>query len=255
MARMDALESLGEPAAAFRLQSRDDGLEVGLVAVPRVLGLEEEDDLGPSVRNPVVRPLNHLFVREPDALVAPAEPGVAVRGLAEHVEAPEARRRLAHPGLVRLPEPVAGLGERRRLVRACDDEDLEPGKDVDDFVEPRVGYRDLEVFVLPMLAAEEEVDRPAGRDVPRRLDCGQELSDRLGPPGVPLRDVGVEASRWRARYPRLPQSSTSCGGCGRLDCPGACASSSAQPRAGRRRCSPLPRRPCPDPEMEHGSSP
>ena len=125
MARMDAFEILGEPAPAFRLQARHDGLEVSLVPVSmRMLRLEQEDDLGPTVRNPVIRPLDHLVVREPDALVPPAEPRVAVRWLSEGVEPPQPRRRLAHPGLMGLLEPIAGLGERRRLVRACDDEDL-----------------------------------------------------------------------------------------------------------------------------------
>jgi hypothetical protein len=53
---MDLLERLPEPAPALRLEPWDNRLEVGLVPVPmRVLRFEEQDDLGPPVRDPVVR--------------------------------------------------------------------------------------------------------------------------------------------------------------------------------------------------------
>jgi hypothetical protein len=174
MARVDPLERLGEPAPALGLEVRQDRLEVSLIAIAmRMLRLEEQGDLRSAVRNPVVRPLDHVVVRQPDALVASAEPRVAIGGLAEYVEAPEPRRGLSHPGLVRLSQSIAGFGERRGLVWRRDDADLEPGERVDDLVEPGVRHGDLEVFVITVFAAEKEVDRPAGRDVPGRVDPGE----------------------------------------------------------------------------------
>ena len=171
MAGMDALERTGEPPAALRTKPWQHGLEITLVAVTvRMASLEQEDDLWPSVWNPVFGPLDHLVVRQTDRLVTAADPGAACGGLAEDVESPEFRLWFAHPRLMRLREAVSGFREWRRLVRAGDDEELEVGEDIDDLVEAGVGKRDLEILVLAAITAQKEVDRPPGGDVPRRLD-------------------------------------------------------------------------------------
>jgi hypothetical protein len=54
---------------------------------------------------------------------------------------------------MRLLEPVARFGERRRLVRAGDEEDLEAGERCNDLVELCVRDGDLEVLVLAVVTA------------------------------------------------------------------------------------------------------
>src|SRR2546423_851479 len=169
-----------------------------------MLRLVEKDDLGPAVGDPVLRPGDHLAVREADPLVASTDPRVAVGRLAEQVELPETRRGLAEPRLVGARECIACLLERRDepLRRRADDEELEPGQGLDELVQAVRRNRDLEVLVLAPLATEEEIDRPARRDVPRRLHTGQTPRRLLRAPGVPLRHVGLEATgvASRVRY-------------------------------------------------------
>jgi hypothetical protein len=75
---------------------------------------------------------------------------------------------------VRLLELVEGIREGRRLVRACDDEDLVVTQRFDNLTESCVRRSELEVLVLSALPAQEEIDRPTRRDVPGRLDtCEQ----------------------------------------------------------------------------------
>ena len=71
-------------------------------------------------------------------------------------------------------------------------EELEPGEGVEDLAELVARDGDLEVLVLAPLPAEAEVDRPAGGDVPRRLDLSEQPRGLLGPPGIPLGHVGLE---------------------------------------------------------------
>ena len=100
---MDPLESLGKPLPAIWRESRGGCFEVGSVTVSMcVPGLEQQHDLRPAVRNPVLGPIDHPFIRQPKRLVAAADPRIAVGRLAEDVESPEARLRLAHPGLMCL---------------------------------------------------------------------------------------------------------------------------------------------------------
>src|SRR5437899_3107589 len=83
------LERPPKPRAALRLQPGQRRLEIAPVLVlVRVLGLEEQNDLRPAVGDAVGSPLDQLRVREPDRGIAPADPGIAVGGLAEDVEAP-----------------------------------------------------------------------------------------------------------------------------------------------------------------------
>jgi hypothetical protein len=68
---------------------------------------------------------------------------------------------------------VEGLREWRGSARAGDDEELEAGERLGDLVEAAVGDGDLEILVLPPVAAQEQVDRPAGGDVPGCLDSDE----------------------------------------------------------------------------------
>src|SRR5581483_11865885 len=181
--RVKAGDRLLEPPPRGRVEPRQHRLEVGAVLVlGGVLRLEQEDDLGPAVRDAVVRPRDHPLVREPYRGLAAADPHVSVRRLPEEVDMPLPRSRVAHPGLMRVPQPVARLRERRRLPRAGDEGYFVRSEDVRELVEARVRNGDLEVVVLPALAAEEEVDRPTGRDVPGEVDVREKLRDLLGPP-------------------------------------------------------------------------
>jgi hypothetical protein len=77
---------------------------------------------------------------------------------------------------VRLGQALdVDFGDRREGLasRDVDGVDLEVRERGDEPVECPGGDGDLEILVLATLAAEEEVDRPAGRDVPGRIDTGE----------------------------------------------------------------------------------
>ena len=83
--------------------------------------------------------------------------------------------RLEVTGLrVRLDDPVAGDEELVAVQCPCD------------LVEPVARHGDLEILVLAVLPSDEEIDRPSGRDTPRRLDVREDPRDLFRPPGVPL---------------------------------------------------------------------
>ena len=81
---------------------------------------------------------------------------------------------------------------RRSLASGPDDEQLKPVQRFRDLAEPVSWYRDLEVVVLAIAAAEEEVDRPARCDVPGRTDAGEPVGDLAGPPGLPFAEIWLE---------------------------------------------------------------
>jgi hypothetical protein len=172
---MDEGKRVREPLPLRRIEPWQNGREVALVLRSDVLRLEEEDDLGAAVRDSVGRSPDDAIVREPDALVAPEDPRIPVGGLAHDVEPPGTGRRVGYPELVRADGP-----------------EFVPSEDFDDFGGPLARNRDLEIVVLPALAAEKQIDRPAGRDVPGRFHVRQALGDLAGLPGVPLREVGLE---------------------------------------------------------------
>ena len=58
MLRVHALERAAEPVAALPVEARQDDVEVLLVLLPRVLCLEEEDDLRTDEGDLVRRPLD-----------------------------------------------------------------------------------------------------------------------------------------------------------------------------------------------------
>ena len=97
-----------------------------------------------------------------------ATPAPTVRGLAEDIDPPEARDPIEPPGLVRLRERPR-VDVRERDGPTLDDRvqlHTRERKRLDELAEPRTRDRDLEVFVLAMLPAEEEIDRPPRSDVP-----------------------------------------------------------------------------------------
>jgi len=72
---------------------------------------------------------------------------------------------------------------------------------LDELAKPGTRHGDLEVLVLTALATEEEVDRPTGRHVPRRLDFGERAVRLLGTPRVPLVEVGVDVHALKLTRP------------------------------------------------------
>ena len=145
---MDASKRISKPGPAGSIELRQHCREVSLVFWPiGVLGLEEQDDLGPAIRDTVVGPFDHLGVGSFDPFVPPADPRFAVGGLPKDVEAPAAGRGLPHP---RLLVPVES---RRRLRKrpheawigqlAVRDEELEPGKSLSDLAKPVPGNGNL----------------------------------------------------------------------------------------------------------------
>ena len=177
-----------------------------------MLRLEEEDDLGTRVRDPVGGALDQPVVRHPDSLVPARDPRFAVRRLAEDVEAPRAGRAVERPRLVGALEQRTRERDRRRergpfavgplRLRGvgAHDVELEPFEGGDNLLEALGRHRDLEVLVLAALLAEEELEGPAGRDVPRSLDSREPPRDLFRMPGLPLHEVGIE--RLELRDPR-----------------------------------------------------
>lgn len=154
MPRMDERYRVREPTPLFGLEPRKRGFEIDLVLRLICMSrLEEQDDLGAPIWDPVVGVVDHLVVRQPDVMVAAGDPCATVGGLAEDVDAPDTRVAIEHPALMRLLELVAGLLERRGLMRACDDEGLEIRKSFYDLAERILRECDLEIFVLAVLCA------------------------------------------------------------------------------------------------------
>ena len=108
---MDERKRLGEPPAAAGPEARQHRGEVGLVLRSvGVLGLEEQDDLRPGIRNAVIGSLDHLAVRQPDPFVAAVDPRIALARLTEDVQSPAPTRRLPYPRLLVRVECLRRLG-------------------------------------------------------------------------------------------------------------------------------------------------
>ena len=164
---------------------------------------------------------------QPGALVTPAlrlieplrEGAMGAVWIAEHLERGErvAVKFVSSQGASDDPESAQRLRREARaalkvesvhVVRVLDHGETEDGtpyvamellsgESLGDLAEPIARHRDLEVIVLAAPLAEEEVDRPAGRYAPGRLDAGEKAFHLLGPPGIPLRQIGVERPRGR----------------------------------------------------------
>jgi hypothetical protein len=80
MSRVRAGEEPGQGRALSRGHVRDGSIEVCLVLGTGVLGLEQQDQLGCQVREAVWSVVDDLAVGQPDRLVMPADPGIAVVG-------------------------------------------------------------------------------------------------------------------------------------------------------------------------------
>ena len=78
----------------------------------------------------------------------------------------------------------------------ADDEDLEvPASASTNSSRLPAGIAMLEILVLAIVPAEEEVDRPTGGDIPRSPARAPGACRLLGPPGVPLRTSGSKPGR------------------------------------------------------------
>jgi hypothetical protein len=164
-----------EPAPLRVAQAWQHGSEVRVVLLTRVLRLEEDRHLRASVRNPVGREPDQLLVRHADALIAARDPRATLRGLPEEIDAPHACRPLERPGLVRFCKRLAADLRERDGAVLDERVELEPGTSerLHELPKPCARHRKLEILVLAVAAAEPEIDRPPGRDVPRRLDPGE----------------------------------------------------------------------------------
>ena len=98
---------------------------------------------------------------------------------------------VAHPGLIVRRERLGlhGVGEP-----APDDPELELGERLANGRELLLRHGDLDVLVLPRLSAVVQVERPAGRDVPGRVDSREPARDLGRMPRVPERQIGLEGA-------------------------------------------------------------
>jgi len=72
VARVHAVERIAQPAPSVTVQPGQGCREIDPVLLQvRVLGLEEEDDLGPAVGDPILGVFDQLLVPEPDRGIAP----------------------------------------------------------------------------------------------------------------------------------------------------------------------------------------
>ena len=182
-ARLPANAGAPHRAAAARRRSV-------VVFGPRRLCLEEEHDLGPAVRNPLRRSLDGTVVRHPDAHVAAADPGAALRRLAEDVEPPATGRRLSYPRLMRAR---SFLRQRCREAGAHGEE-LKTVERVENVAEP--GVRDGD-----SMSSCSRSPPPRKRSIAQPAATyhgGSTPSSRRAtsswPPGVPFVKVGVRTT-------------------------------------------------------------
>ena len=153
--------ALGGPSAERRRECRSCALVSRLV----------EQRSAPAGRTASASSVcdDRLRERHADALVAPADPGLAVGRLAEEVEPPVAAGRVTYPGLVRLGEPRAGLVERREdpLRRHAHGVDLEARERGGELRQARGGDGDLEASCSRRLPPRKRSIARAAGDVPR----------------------------------------------------------------------------------------
>ena len=194
VAGVDLFDPRRKQSPARRREAREDGGEVRFVLRSSVLRLEEEHDLRSFVWDAVRCVFDQLVIWETDRLVAPCDPLVPVVGLAEDIDAPDVRRAVEPPGLVDLLHQAGGRGRDRLGDASRDDVEVELAEGRGHLVEPVGRDRDLEILVLAPLAAEEEVDRPAGRHVPRRVHPAEPACGILRRPGLPLGVVRMHAA-------------------------------------------------------------
>ena len=136
VAGVDKLKRIYEPAPADRIELRQHCREVSLVLWPvRVFGFEEQDDLGPAIRDAFLCPFDHLDVGQLDPFIPAADPDVAVGRFAKDVEPPAERRGVPHPRLLMPVESCRCLSEWPDEPRvgqiSVRDEELEPGESLE----------------------------------------------------------------------------------------------------------------------------
>ena len=130
---MYELECMGEPTASLRIEPRKYRREVVFVFGACSLGLEEENDLRPPVRDPFLRSLDQALIGHADLTGSSADPGLTRRGLAEDVKTPKAGRRLSYPRLMRIR--IRGVRNRKcgdeSGRRSAGREELEPLQNIE----------------------------------------------------------------------------------------------------------------------------
>ena len=108
-----------------------------------------------------------------DPRIATADPGVAIGGFPEDVQAPPVGGWLSHPGLmvlfIEIASRVEGIDEA--VARSTHGNiELEAGEHGCELTEPVMRDRHLKILVYPSLHTEKEVNGPATGDVPGCLD-------------------------------------------------------------------------------------
>ena len=86
MSRVCAGEQFGQGLALGWGHAWDGFVEVCLVFRAGVFGLEQQDQLGREVRDAALGVVDDVVIRNPDRLVASADPSSAAVRFAEHVE-------------------------------------------------------------------------------------------------------------------------------------------------------------------------
>ncbi len=185
MAWVRDLQSFPKPPSPRAAQSRQDRLEVRLVAVPRPLRLEEQGNLGRESSDFQSRREAEQTPPEPDPGVPSVDPLIAFAFEQKELDVP-ARWRMCVDLVDRQVQPLA-LAPRlaHQVRRSWHDLLVVPAVQ-----EPphgqllRAGHADVDVIVRSGRVAEEEVHSPAARNHPVGPECGHQTSysnERLEP--------------------------------------------------------------------------
>ena len=136
-----------------------------------------------------------VLIRQPDGLITPADPRVAVVRFPKDVESIDACIGLAYPC---LRHDVEGGAVQRPPAPGADYLDLKVSQCRPNPVEPARRNSDLEVLVFSGLPAAEQVKGPAGRDAPRHIHITEPLGDLDRAPGFPGRVRRLlKSARWK----------------------------------------------------------
>jgi hypothetical protein len=193
MPRIDHFERLMQPLACRLGQVRSDSRKVGLVLRRWLACLVEQDDLWPEKRNAIV--LSPDFIKGSRHGFVPAEDPVLVCVFVEE--------KLARPGSTSLvgttrPNPVDRSLEMPSVPRF----EGVLGCGVPHVPAPQVAEErgliapqnsDIEIVVATSFSPEEEIERPASADPPRRPQPVEKASEVCGLEWLPSPKVSVIA--------------------------------------------------------------
>ena len=110
MSGMQAVETLPQPAPFCGGEMRQGPLEIGLVLVAPMLGLEQQDGGRPEIGDALGRRCHHLRAGMPDGRAAPADPDVGLTRLDHQIDPPAGGAGIEAPDLENMGRRLCEIG-------------------------------------------------------------------------------------------------------------------------------------------------